>query len=96
MGYPMSERKMELIETLEALIEAQETMDASGIGVVRFETKFLREVLNELKDKIDIYGASGDLVCTIEGPSASFIIDMAVREFIHTVIARFAEDATTP
>jgi hypothetical protein len=92
----MSERKRELIETLQTLIEAQESMDNSGIGIVRFETSFLREVLNELEDKIEIYGSDGDLVCTIEGPSATSIIDMAVQEFIHTVIARFQEEEPAP
>ena len=92
----MSERKQELIETLQTLVEAQEKMDDLGIGIVRFETSFLREVLEELRDKIDIFNSGGDLVCTIDGPSATKIIDMAVQEFVHTAIARFALEEGEP
>ena len=86
----MSDKKYELIETLTTLIEAQEKLEQSGAGIVRYETSFLKEILEELEDKIDIFNSDGDLVCTISGPNASTIIDMAVREFVGSIVASFA------
>ena len=92
----MSKRRWEIIETLEVLVETQEKLEQTHAGAVRFETSFLREILEELRDTIDIYGPDGLLVCTIEGPNATDIIDMAVGEYMKSVIARFAEDRTSP
>ena len=89
----MAERKYELIEELERLVQAQEAIDTTGQDLtIRFDTSFLREVLDELRDKIDIYGPSGDLVCTISGPEASTIIDMAVQAFVQSALIRFTEE----
>lgn len=92
----MSRNKVELIETLSTLIETQERLEGLGGGVVRFETSFLKEILAELEDKIDIFGPNGDLVCTIEGPNATHIVNAAVQEYMSTVIAHFSEDDKTP
>lgn len=89
----MTERKYKLIEELELLIQAQESIDATGQDLtVKFHTSFLREILEELRDKIDIYNLSGDLVCTIIGPEASTIIDMAVQAFVQSALIQFTEE----
>ena len=89
----MAERKYELIEELERLVQAQEAIDTTGQDLtIRFDTSFLREVLDELRDKIDIYSPDGDLVCTISGPEASTIIDMAVQAFVQSALIRFTEE----
>ena len=88
----MSEKKYELIEALQTLIEAQETMDDLGIGIVRFETSFLREVLEELRDKIEVYSNSGEFVCIIEGPDATVLIEQAVSAYMHSILIQFTEE----
>ena len=88
----MSEKKYELIETLQTLVKAQETMDELGVGIVRFETSFLKEVLEELKDKVEIYSNSGELVCTIEGPEATIVIEQAVDMYMRSALIKFTEE----
>jgi HEPN domain-containing protein len=71
-------------------------MDDLGIGIVRFETTFLREILEELKDKIEIYSNSGESLCTIEGPEATLLIEQAVDMYMRSALIKFNEEQTPP
>ena len=76
-----------VLEILETLLSAHHASEENGTPVrISLTAEFIQDIINELKNNIIILSDSGELVCTIEEPLASQVVNSAVKKYVEKAI----------
>jgi hypothetical protein len=88
----MNEQDESTAQTLRTLAFVMRGGD-SGKYEVRITPEFLESVADELDgvNSLKIYAANGDLVCTIDEPLASSVMNSAVKHYVERALREALE-----
>jgi len=84
--------KTSVLEVLETLLAAHASAEERGIPIqISLTADFIKEIVHELRNTIEILSYSGELVCMIEEPLASQIVKSAVTRYVDLAIVKYLD-----
>ena len=88
--------KSSVLEVLETLLAAHTSAEERGIPIqISLTADFIKEIVHELRNTIEILSYTGELVCMIEEPLASQIFKSAVKKYVDHAIVDYLNGPQT-